>query len=224
MADRVKVKMANPGPAALMVINPKRSKSMATRKRRKTTIRRRSTARRRTSNPTATQSRSRRRATAYSSSRRRRPVQHRRHVRRNPAGGLLKNAVGLAAGITAVGLLQGFVPPIGGASVFAIAGRQAAIGWLAGEGMKRFGVFRGYADDVKLAGFALGVGTLINAYLMPTISGFLRPAPKQTGSGMQGIAVVPAIPPSLAIAPPVNNGVNGIGVYSTPGAAFRRAR
>jgi hypothetical protein len=95
-------------------------------------------------------------------------------------------AAGLAAGITAIGLVQSIVPPIGGVSPFAVAARQMATGWLVGEGMQRFGILRAYANDLKLAGAALGVGTLINAFILPTVSGFLRPAPKAqpaTGNG-----------------------------------------
>jgi len=215
-----KVRVANPGPAGLLVINPKRGNSMATKRRRSAAAAssRRKTTRRK-SNPTSYASTKRRRSVATRS--RRRSVSR----RRNPStGSLVSNAIGLAAGITAVGLAQTFVPPIGGVSPFATAGRQAATGYLLGLGMEKLNVMRAYANDVKLAGFALGVGTLINAFILPTISGFLRPAPKaQANNGMQGIGVVPAIPPYINAAP-VNSGsgVNGIGVYSTPGAAFRR--
>jgi len=179
-----KARVANPGPAGLLVINPKRGNKMATKRRRKaarpaTTSRRKTTTRRR-SNPTVSSSRKR-------VTRRRRSVAR----RRNPStGGLLSQAAGLAAGITAVGLLGSFIPPIGGVSPFAVAGRQAATGYLLGEGMQRFGIMRQYASDVKLAGFALGVGTLISAFILPTVSGFLRPAPRPVeGNGVQGIGV-----------------------------------
>jgi len=212
-----KARVANPGPAGLLVINPKRGKSMATKRRRSATAaatKRRTTTRRK-SNPTSYASK---RGSAMT---RRRSVSR----RRNPStGGLLSQATGLAAGITAVGLLGSFIPPIGGVSPIAVAGRQMATGYLIGEGMQRFNVMRAYASDVKLAGFALGVGTLINAFILPTVSGFLRPAPRQAtnSNGMQGIGVVPAIPPALMTAPPPSNGVNGIGVYAMPGAAWRR--
>jgi len=102
--------------------------------------------------------------------------------------------VGIAAGMAALGLLQAFVPPIGGSSVFVVAARQAALGWGVGYGMKRFGILPGYSDDVKLAGFALGVGTLLNAFVLPTVSGFLRPSPKPAatnGNGMGDIVTLP---------------------------------
>lgn len=198
-----KARVANPGPAGLLVINPKRGTKMATKRRSRSTTKRRTTAARRTPNATITRRKRRtRRAnpSVFSSSRR---TARRRSVsrRRNPAtGGLLKQAAGLAAGITAVGFAQGFVPPIGGMTPIAVAARQAATGFLVGEGMQRFGVLRAYAPDVKLAGFALAAGTLINAYILPTVSGFLRPASKPVaatgngngnGNGMNDIVTLP---------------------------------
>lgn len=206
-----KVRVANPGPAGLLVINPKRGKSMATKKRRRSTTaasKRRTTTRRK-SNPTSYASTKRRRSVTTRS--RRRSVSR----RRNPStGSLVSNAIGLAAGITAVGLAQTFVPPIGGVSPFATAGRQAATGYLLGLGMEKLNVMRAYASDVKLAGFALGVGTLINAFIVPTISGFLRPAPRPengAGNGVQGIGMYqPAMQPFRRY----NNGMSGIAMVA----------
>lgn len=207
-----KAKVAtNPGPAALLVINP-RGRKMATKRRRSTTAKRRtSTARRRktttprvyASNPTR-----RRRASAAPRRARRRSVAR----RRNPAtGGLIAQAAGLAAGITVVGLAQGFIPPLGGISPIAVAARQGATGWLIGEGMRRFGVMRNYSNDMKLAGLALGAGTLINAYVVPIFSGFLRPraaVPVEGGNGVQGIApIYRGFQPYRMYA---NNGMGGI--------------
>ena len=185
-----KVRVANPGPAGLLVINPRGRKTMAT-KRRKTA---RHTTARRTSNLSTTRRKKTRRSnpTVFSSSRRRTTTRRRTARRRNPStGGLISQAAGLAIGITAVGLAQSFVPPIGGVSPFAVAGRQAATGYGLGWAMKKFGFLTKYATDIQLAGVALGVGTLINAFLLPTISGFLRPAPRpaETGNGVQGIGV-----------------------------------
>lgn len=187
-----KVRVANPGPAGLLVINPKRGNRMATKRRRSATAAattRRKTTRRK-SNPTT-----------YASKRGRAMTRRRSSVsrRRNPStGGLLSQATGLAAGITAVGLLGSFIPPIGGVSPIAVAGRQMATGYLIGEGMQRFNVMRAYASDVKLAGFALGVGTLINAFILPTVSGIFRPAPRmqaqpvQQAEGMGDLVTLPA--------------------------------
>lgn len=170
---------------------------MATTKRRS---RKRSTARRSVSNAAPRRRRRttrRSNPTVFSSSRRRATRSRRRSVsrRRNPStGGLLSQAAGLAAGITVVGLAQGFIPPIGGVSPVMVAARQAATGYLIGEGMQRFGVMRGYASEVKLAGFALGVGTLINAYILPTVSGFIRPTPQPQPAqpGMADLVTLPA--------------------------------
>lgn len=190
---------------------------MATKRRRRSTAKRRTTAARRTSNTTVTHRRRRTRRsnpTVFSSSRRR-TTTRRRSVsrRRNPStGGLLSHAAGLAAGITVVGLAQGFIPPIGGVSPIMVAARQAATGYLIGEGMQRFGVMRAYSSEVKLAGFALGAGTLINAYVLPIVTGFLRPAPKAESNGVQGIGVYrPGMQPYGAYAP---RGLNGIAAWA----------
>lgn len=210
----VKVKVANPGPLGLWVVNPSGStKKMATKRR----SRKRSTARR----PNVTAAPRRRKRTTRRSnptvfaSSRRRTTPRRRSVsrRRNPStGGLLSQAAGLAAGITVVGLAQGFIPPIGGVSPIMVAARQAATGYLIGEGMQRFGVLRAYAGEIKLAGFALGAGTLINAYVLPIVTGFLRPAPKAESNGVQGIGVYrPGMQPYGAYAP---RGLNGIAAWA----------
>lgn len=197
-------KVANPGPAALWVLNPnKRGKKMATKRRRST--KRRTTRRRPTTvaaaNPVRRRRRSttRRRATVHASTghhRRRNPsTRRRRRYARNPASGVIGKAVGIAGGMAALGLLSSFVPPIGGSSVFVVAARQAALGWGVGYGMKRFGILPAYADDVKLAGIALAAGTLINAYVMPTLSGFLRPAQtKQVAMGNKGMQDIVTLP------------------------------
>jgi hypothetical protein len=232
-----KAKVAtNPGPAALLVINP-RGRKMATKRRRSTTAakRRTSTARRRkTTTPRVHASNPSRRRRSTVAVRRRRSVSR----RRNPStGGLLTQAAGLAAGITAVGLLQSFIPPIGGVSPFMVAARQGATGWLVGEGMQRFGVMRQYANDVKLAGLALGVGTLINAFILPTVSSFIRPAPKaQPTNGMADLVTMPAgnydpyygSTPKIAGAPVRTNKVAALkgllAMPSMPGAYQRFGR
>lgn len=184
----VKVKMANPGPSALMVINPKKgSKTMATTRRK---TRRRTTARRKTSTVASSKRNPTRRIASG------RKYARRKSLRRNPAAtGLLKNAVGVAGAMAALGLLSAFVPPVGGNSIYAVAGRQMALGYLAGEGMARFRVLPAYANDMKLAGFVLGAGTIINALVLPTVSGFLRPAPKadnkKDSNGMGDIVTLP---------------------------------
>jgi hypothetical protein len=116
----------------------------------------------------------------------------------------------LAGGITLVGLAQMFVPPIGGVSPIASFARKAGSGYLLGLAMEKFNIGRKFATTVQLSGVALGLGDLISAYLMPTISGFLRPAPKQSdNAGVQGIGVYrPGMQPYQAYA-----GLNGIGTF-----------
>lgn len=198
----VKVRVANPGPAALMVINPRRKKPMATKRRRST--KRRTTARRRPStavaaNPVRRRRRStasRRRATVHASTgytRRRNPA--RRYTRRRNPSGTIGKALPLAVAIAGVGIIGGFVPPIGGSSPIFVAARQAGLGYLLGIGMQKTGILRAHAEDVKLAGVALGIGTLINAYVLPMVGGFLRPAPAgKPGAGGQGMNDIVTLP------------------------------
>ena len=164
---------------------------MATKRR---TTRRKTSARRTTTTVASTTRRNPTRRVSASS--RKRYTRRRRSARRNPAAtGLLKNAVGVAGAMAALGLLSAFVPPLGGNSIYAVAGRQMALGYLAGECMARFRVLPAYANDMKLAGFVLGAGTLINALVLPTVSGFLRPAPKadnkKDSNGMGDIVTLP---------------------------------
>lgn len=192
-----KARVANPGPAGLLVINPNRGKKMATKRRRRTTAKRRTTAARRTPNTTIVRRKRRtRRAnpTTYASTRRqttrRRSVSRRRN---SSTSSLVSQAVGLAAGITLVGFAQGFVPPIGGVSPIAVAARQAGTGYLVGVAMEKFNVMKNYANEVKLAGIALGAGTLINAWVLPTVMGIFRPAPQPAnGGGMADLVTLPA--------------------------------
>ncbi len=190
-----KARVANPGPAGLLVINPKRGKKMATKRRRRSTTKRRTTAARR--NPTATITRRKRRSnpTMFASTRRR--TSRRRSVsrRRNPSTSLLSKGLVLAGGGAAVQFVQGFIPPIGGNSPLADAGRTAAVGYLLGMAMRKTGFGARYADDVQLAGFTVAGAKVIAAFVLPTISGFFRPAPQQqpaSGSGMQDLVTLPA--------------------------------
>ena len=192
---------------------------METKRRRRSTTKRRTTAARR--NPTATITRRKRRTrranpTSFASTRRRTSRRRSVNRRRNPsAGGLITQAGALALGMTAVGVVGGFVPPIGGGSPIAVAARQAATGWLVGEGMQRFGVMRAYASDVKIGGAVLGLSTLINYYLLPTISGFFRPAPKAVPVDANGNALAGIAPIYRGMQPYrmySNNGMGGIAV------------
>ena len=188
-----KVRVANPGPAGLLVINPKRGKSMATKRRRRsataaTTKRRRTT--RRKSNPTT-----------YASTKRRSITRSRRRSvsrRRNPSTGMFAEAGTEALILVGLGLLSPLLPPIGGISPLATAGRQAGLGYLLGEAMERFNFGRVYGRSVKKIGLLMGGVTLVNAYIAPMVAGFLRPAPKaqpatngNSANGMGDIVTLP---------------------------------
>lgn len=204
----VKVKVANPGPAALMVINPKRGKNMTKRR----TTRRRSTARRKiTSRPPArrnpsTRFRSRTRLHARSSR------------RRNPARttGLFAKGLALAAGAALIQFTLGFVPPIGGVSPLADAARTAAVGWGLGSIMGRTGFGRQYADDVTLAGFTLAGGKLISSFILPFANRLFTPAAppvsdqSQAPAGMQGIAYIDRTMQPFGVYSPGLNGIAAI--------------
>lgn len=194
-----KARVANPGPAGLLVINPtKRGSKMATKRRRRSTTKRRTTAARR--NPTATITRRKRRTRrsnpgVFASSRRR--TTRRRSVgrRRNPATSLLSKGLVLAGGGAAVQFVQGFIPPIGGSSPLADAGRTAATGYLLGMAMRKTGFGARYADDVQLAGFTVAGAKVIAAFVLPAISGFFRPAPQTqpvNAGGMNDLVTLPA--------------------------------
>lgn len=232
-------RVANPGPAALWVLNPSKGskKKMATRKRR---TRRRTTARRHASNPIIRHRRrstvaSRRRRVAASHHRRRAANPARRHHvvsrrrRRNPShvgGGLLFTGFKLAAGAALVQVTLGFVPPLGGVSPIADAARTAGVGWLLGMAMRKTGFGGKYADDVTLAGFTLAGGKLISSFVLPTIQGFFRPkaavnADGSPATGVNGIGMYrPGLNPYGAYQPRGLNGLAVMGQGMNPFGAY----
>lgn len=199
-----KVRVENPAPAALMVLNGKRRKNMARSRKAKST-RRATTVRRKTSTPKRHASRAiaRRSNPAPRRAMHRRTVAKshrrvRRHTRRvgNPfRGSLLAKGIALATGAAFVQLTLGFVPPIGGVSPIADAARTAGVGWLLSLGMQRIGFLRPYADDVALAGFTLAGGKLISSFILPFANRLF--------GGQQA-------QPAMAEAAPVTNQVSGI--------------
>lgn len=212
----VKVKVANPGPAALLVVNPKKRSSQM-RKRRTT----RRTTRRTASNPKT------RRASVSSlrsgAHRRRNPtrsIRSRGRARaRNPrTTGMFAKGLALAAGAALIQFTLGFVPPIGGVSPLADAARTAAVGWGLGTVMSRTGLGKQYADDVTLAGFTLAGGKLISSFILPFANRLFRPTSPSSqvaadqgsvSNGVQGIAFIhPGQQPFGAYSP----GLNGIAV------------
>lgn len=226
----VRVRAANPGPSALWIVNPNRRKgrnSMKTRRRRG----RRKAARR---NPVAllnpTRRRTRRRAQVHHrrrrnpmllnptrrrtrrySRRRRNPglfsFLRRRTRRRNP-GGLLARGFSLATAAAGIQFVLMWVPPLGGPSAFADAGRTAAVGWLGGLIMRKTGFLARFADDTQLAGFTLAGGKLLTAFVLPWITRI------SSSIGTQQVAMSPADQASKQM--------SGIGLYHEGMVPFRR--
>ncbi len=164
---------------------------MATTKRRS----KRRVTRRKHVNPVAAKPRRRRSATVRSRAhnptfrRRRRSAQ--RH--RNPgSGGLLTRGLALAGSAAVLQVALGFVPPIGGVSPLADAGRTALVGWGVSTLMTKFRVLPGYAQDMALAGFTLAGGKLISSFILPFATRFFAPTPApqpaENGQGVSGIA------------------------------------
>lgn len=218
-----RVRAANPGPSALWVVNPnkRRKTKMATRRRRtrrrarrnpvllNPTRRRRRVARRRRNswgmfNPTRRRRTTRRRRRnpmmmnaprrRRRYSRRRNPIFFRRRRRvRNQGRGVLAKGFTLATFAAVQQFLLMWVPPIGGVSALADAGRTAALGWLLGVVMRRTGILSQYADDATLAGFTLAGGKVITAFILPFATRVFQPAapaevPANNGAQMSGMA------------------------------------
>ena len=197
------VRVQNPGPAALWVING-RKKNMRKAKRKgvrrraaSATVRRKSARRHRSHNPNPT------RRVARGHHRRVRVIARRprRHVSRrlNPGRGtgLLAKGLVLAIGAAGVQFLVSFVPPIGGVSAPADAIRTIAVGWLASIGMKRTGFLARYGDDVFLASATLAGGKIVSAILVPFALRLFpqrapAPAPMEAGNAaaMAGLATL----------------------------------
>lgn len=224
-----RVKVRNPGPAALMVLNPPRKgkRKMAVRKRSRRGARRKPVARRRTIRRNPAPHRAARRTHARRTVRRRtrrNPFMRRRSRRRssrsilrrfrNPGSGLFAKGLALAAGAAGVQFVLGFVPPIGGVSPVADAARTAAVGWIAGIAMKKTGLLAKYGDDVMLAGFTLAGGKLISSVILPFANRLFMPkaAPsEEEAKAMNGIGFYyPGMQPFNRYAAA---GMNGIGMY-----------
>ena len=234
----IRVRAANPGPAALWVVNPQRRRrnNMRTKRRRG----RRRTARRNPLllNPTRRRRTTRRRTHVHARRRsngifsflkprrrRRNPRfvtatrrQRRRYLRRrrigNP-GGLLAKGFALATAAAGLQFVLMWVPPLGGVSAVADAARTAGLGWLAGLAMRKTGILASYADDVTLAGFTLAGGKIITAIVLPFANRIFSSAGATAmPAGVNGIAPYsPGMQPFRRYAMP-GSGVNGIAPYS----------
>ena len=177
----IRRRVANPSPAALAIINPKKGGRMAIRKSRKARKARprkaavthrpaRATFKRR-SNP----SRRTRRGSVVARSRR-------YGRRRNPSGKLLPLVIG--AGISQIGAS---LIPFGGGP-FIEAAKVAGVGWLLERFLGR--TVPSVFGEAKEGGMIAGGVLLFNAYLAPTLAGAVRsvmPGGAAKSNGVSGI-------------------------------------
>lgn len=189
------VKLINPGPASLLVVNPTGGKM---RKRRKSTSRTATRARR--SNP-------------YGSMSRRRSTRRRSMRRRNPSGGfgLLTQGLTLAGGGALTQFVTAMVPALGGYGPLADAARTAGVAYLLGMLAGRLGPLSRFSREITLGGMAVAGGKVINSFLLPTAQSVFMPRaePATTNSGVKGIGLgYPGLNPYRAY----SSGMNGIGV------------
>lgn len=193
------VKLVNPGPAALMVVNPTGG-SMYKRKRSKSS--RTTTRRARRSNPLMS---STKRA-------RRRVVGSRR--RRNPSGGfgLLTQGITLAGGGALTQFVTGMVPQIGGMSPAADAARTAGVAYLLGMLFNKIGPLSQFSRDITLGGMAVAGGKLINQFILPTASAVFLPRPSETAAPANGVKGIGIAYPGMNPYRAYSSGMQGIGV------------
>lgn len=194
------VKLINPGPASLLIVNPTGGKTM--RKRKTTTTRRK--ARR---NP-------------YSSTmprHRRHNVTARRSRRRNPAGfGLLTKGLTLAGGGALTQFVTTMVPSIGGPGALADAARTAGVAYLLGMLANKIGPLSRFSQDITLGGMAVAGGKVINSFILPTAQSVFLPRPAETAPAAQGVKGIGIAYPGLNPYRAYSSGMNGIGIQ-TPG-------
>jgi len=220
-----KHKVANPVPL-LAIVNPKGGK-MVTRKR-KTAAKRRparrataavrsrsTTAHLRKSNPTR-----RRKVTAAKSKRR---VTRRRS---NPTGGLGNEILDFTLAGVGLGIAQPFVAPMIARflplgtftqpAAAAISGY--GLGWLA----EKFAMTKRFGRPLKVLGISAAAIGVVSPMVRGLIGGGSAPVPQQQGMqgwraapqrrGLNGIALIPDIPPSVVPLPPpkARQGMNGV--------------
>jgi len=193
------VKLINPGPASLLIVNPTGGKTM--RKRKTTTSRK---TRRNPYSSTTTPRRSRRHVMA------------RRSRRRNPSGGfgLLTKGLTLAGGGALTQFVTTMVPAIGGPGALADAARTAGVAYLLGMLTSKIGPLSRFSQDITLGGMAVAGGKVINSFILPTAqSVFLPRAEAAPANGVKGIGIAyPGLNPYRAY----SGGMQGIGIQ-TPG-------
>lgn len=220
-----RVKMQNPGPASLVLVNPKRGKTMAAFRKRASTTRRRKAVNPKRRRSTAVV-RSRRTTSAFRAPAKRNPLMavKRRGVsrRRNPVSGAIGQAIPLVGASFAITFAAPFVTGIAGRFLplgqftqpVVLAGTGYGLSWLAGK----LG-FAKYRGPLEIMGVTLGLTALVAPYLR----GFLAPsqpaANGMSGRGMRGIAAVSSVPPQIqaARAQAAGSGMKGIASYQAPG-------
>ena len=191
------VKLINPGPASLLVVNPTGGKM---RKRKSTTTSR--TAKRARRNP-------------YSSTMGKRRSTGRRRTmrRRNPSGGfgLLTQGLTLAGGGALTQFVTAMIPAIGGPGPMADAARTAGVAYLLGMLANRLGPLSRFSKEITLGGMAVAGGKVINSFILPTAQSVFMPRASEPAStnGVKGIGIgYPGLNPYRAY----SSGMNGIGV------------
>lgn len=217
-----KHKVANPVPL-LAIVNPKGGKmatkqKTAAKKRKPTTrktaaVRTRSTAASfRKSNPT--KKRKTTKAHSYSSKR--------RVARRNPSGGIGAEILDFTLAGVGLGIAQPFVSPLIARflplgqftqpAAAAISGY--GLGWLA----EKFAFTRRFGRPLKVLGVSAAAIGIVSPLVRGVIGGGNAAAaqqgmngPRFIRRGMNGIALVPDIPPSVVPLPaPKKQGMNGV--------------
>jgi len=233
MAHLIKRRVANPAPAILAYVNPRRKKAMATQERKRHSSRRR--ARRSAANPRRHKTTSRRprqhsaiaRAHRYFNSSMRRRRRHRR--RHNPVtGATVWRGIRLAGSGFAIGMIvpvvRRFATPYVGTSPIAAAGVTFGTSWLLSLVAKMIPFTRKYEDDILTAGATIATAQLISNYLTPYLMGLgggaanpMMSGPYRRPRGLRGIGVTTGIPPTI-VAPPLpaaagsGNGMQGVAV------------
>lgn len=185
-----KTKLINPGPAALMLVNPTGGNTMRRRRTKALSTRRRSRR-----NPHA---------------------MHTRRRRSNPNFGLVTKGLTLAGGGALTQAVTTMLPTIGGPGPFMDAARTGAVAYLLGMLANRIGMSR-FSGDITLGGFAVAGAKIINGVLLPGVSTFFprpaAPAAPAPTNGMGAIGIDYLTSPQLQAQ---RAGLSGIGVQ-TPG-------
>lgn len=217
-------KVANPVPL-LAIVNPKGGK-MATKrktaaKRRKPTTRttaavrsRSTTASLRKSNPT----RRRRKSTTVTKSKR-------RVMRRNPSSSLGGEILDFTLAGVGLGIAQPFISPLISRFLPLGAFTQPAAAAISGYGLgwiaEKFAMTRRFGRPLKVLGISAAAIGVVSPMVRGLIGGGSAPTAQQgmqgqggryIRRGMNGIALVPDIPPSIVPlpAPKARNGMSGV--------------